>query len=48
MDISTFLQLLNEHDVRHVVIGALAFPHHGYGRSTLDVKWRGDARALSG
>lgn len=37
MDIRSFLASLNEHDVRYVVIGALAFPHHGYARATLDV-----------
>ena len=37
MDIRLFLASLNEHDVRYVVIGALAFPHHGYARATLDV-----------
>ena len=37
MDISSFLRRLSDHDVRHVLIGALAFPHYGYGRSTLDV-----------
>jgi len=31
------LRLLNEHDVRYVVIGATAFPVHGYARATLDI-----------
>jgi len=37
MDVPSFLACLNAHDVRYVVIGAYAFPHHGYGRNTLDV-----------
>ena len=37
MDVRSFLACLNAHDVRFVVIGAHAFPHHGYGRNTLDV-----------
>lgn len=37
MDIRSFLACLNEHEVRYLVIGALAFPHHGYARATLDV-----------
>lgn len=37
MDVRSFLACLNAHSVRFVVIGAHAFPHHGYGRNTLDV-----------
>lgn len=37
MDTETLLRSLNEHDVRYVVIGATAFPVHGYARATLDV-----------
>lgn len=37
MDISNLLRLLNAHKVRYVVIGATAFPVHGYSRATLDI-----------
>ena len=37
MDIESLLKLLNAHCVEYVVIGATAFPVHGYSRSTLDV-----------
>lgn len=37
MDTETLFRSLNEHDVRYVVIGATAFPVHGYARATLDV-----------
>lgn len=37
MDTETLLRSSNEHDVRYVVIGATAFPVHGYARATLDV-----------
>lgn len=37
MDTESLLKLLNEHDVRYVVIGATAFPVHGYARATLDI-----------
>lgn len=36
MDIENLLKLLKEHDVKFVVIGAMAFPIHGYSRATLD------------
>ncbi len=36
MDIENLLRLLNEHKVRFVIIGAMAFPVHGYSRVTLD------------
>jgi len=36
MDIENLLKLLKEHNVRFVIIGATAFPVHGYSRSTLD------------
>lgn len=37
MDTESLLKLLNAHCVEYVVIGATAFPIHGYTRSTLDV-----------
>ena len=37
MDIESLLRSLNAHEVRYVVIGAAAFPVHGYARATLDV-----------
>ena len=37
MDIENLLKWLNAHSVRYVVIGAAAFPVHGYARATLDV-----------
>ena len=37
MDTESLLKLLNEHDVRYIVIGATAFPVHGYARATLDI-----------
>lgn len=37
MDIENLLKLLNEHNVRYVIIGASAFPVHGYSRATLDI-----------
>lgn len=37
MEISRLLKLLNEHKVRYIVIGAAAFPVHGYVRATLDL-----------
>ena len=37
MDIEGLLKSLNAHDVRYVVIGATAFPVHGYARATLDL-----------
>jgi len=37
MDIENLLRLLKEHKVRFVIIGAAAFPVHGYVRTTLDV-----------
>ncbi|OGC24263.1 hypothetical protein A2291_06140 [candidate division WOR-1 bacterium RIFOXYB2_FULL_42_35] len=36
MDIESLLKLLKEHGVKFVLIGAAAFPIHGYSRSTLD------------
>lgn len=36
MDIKSLLKLLNEHDVRYVIIGAYAFPFYGYSRATID------------
>ena len=37
MDIEGLLKSLNAHRVRYVVIGATAFPVHGYARATLDL-----------
>lgn len=37
MNLPTLLESLNAHEVEYVVIGATAFPHHGYARATLDV-----------
>lgn len=37
MDIASLLKSLNAHSVRYVVIGATAFPVHGYARATLDL-----------
>jgi predicted nucleotidyltransferase len=37
MNVPTLLACLNAHDVAYVIIGATAFPHHGYARATLDV-----------
>lgn len=37
MDIENLLRLLNENKVKFLVIGASAFPHHGYARATLDI-----------
>ena len=37
MDIEGLLRLLNEREVDYVLIGAAAFPVHGYARATLDV-----------
>ena len=37
MDVENLLKSLKEHKVRFVVIGATAFPVHGYSRATLDI-----------
>ncbi len=37
MDTEKLLASLNAHSVRYVVIGATAFPVHGYARATLDI-----------
>jgi len=37
MDTESLLLSLNAHKVRYVVIGATAFPVHGYARATLDI-----------
>jgi hypothetical protein len=37
MDTESLLRSLNAHDVRYVVVGATAFPVHGYARATLDI-----------
>jgi predicted nucleotidyltransferase len=37
MDTEGLLKSLNAHDVDYVIIGATAFPIHGYSRATLDI-----------
>ena len=37
MDTESLLKLLNANDVKYVIIGASAFPVHGYVRATLDL-----------
>ena len=37
MDTESLLKSLNAHEVRYVVIGASAFPVHGYARATMDI-----------
>jgi hypothetical protein len=37
VDIEGLLRSLNAHSVDYVLIGATAFPVHGYARATLDV-----------
>lgn len=37
MDVEKLLKLLKEYKVRFVIIGATAFPVHGYSRATLDI-----------
>jgi predicted nucleotidyltransferase len=37
MNLEGLLKLLNAREVRYVIIGATAFPVHGYVRATLDV-----------
>ena len=37
MDTEKLLKLLKEHKVKFVIIGATAFPVHGYSRATLDI-----------
>lgn len=37
MDIPSLLKLLNENNVRYVIIGATAFPVHGFVRVTSDI-----------
>jgi predicted nucleotidyltransferase len=37
MDIEDLLRSLNDHNVEFVIIGATAFPVHGYARATLDI-----------
>lgn len=37
MDIENLLRLFNAHKVKYVIIGATAFPIHGYARATLDI-----------
>ncbi len=37
MDIESLLKSLNARSVEYVIIGATAFPVHGYARATLDI-----------
>ena len=37
MDTESLLKSLKDHNVRFVIIGATAFPVHGYSRATLDI-----------
>jgi hypothetical protein len=37
VDIESLLRSLNDHSVEYVLIGATAFPVHGYARASLDV-----------
>ena len=37
MDISQLLKSLNAQHVQYVIIGATAFPTHGYARATVDI-----------
>jgi predicted nucleotidyltransferase len=37
MDVEGLLRSLKDHKVRFVIIGATAFPVHGYSRATLDI-----------
>ena len=37
MDTESLLRSLNAHNVDYVIIGATAFPIHGYARATLDI-----------
>lgn len=37
MDTESLLRSLNAHKVRYVIIGAAAFPVHGYSRATTDI-----------
>jgi len=37
MEVEELLRLLKERKVRFVIIGATAFPVHGYSRATLDI-----------
>ena len=37
MNTEKLLKLLNENEVKYVIIGASAFPVHGYVRATLDI-----------
>lgn len=36
-DFKEFLQLLNEHDVKYLLIGGYAVGYHGYPRATIDM-----------
>jgi predicted nucleotidyltransferase len=47
VDIESLLRSLNDHSVEYVLIGATAFPVHGYARATLhgSVRLRRRSRA---
>ncbi len=45
MDTRSLLESLNARECRYLLIGALAFPHYGYARATLDVDIFIDATA---
>ena len=36
-DFKEFLQLLNEHDVKYLLVGGYAVGYHGYPRATVDM-----------
>ena len=36
-DFKEFLKLLNEHEVKYLLIGGYAVSYHGYPRSTADI-----------
>lgn len=43
-DFSAFLRLLNEHDVRYLLVGGYAVGYHGYVRATADLDVFGEIR----
>jgi predicted nucleotidyltransferase len=48
METEDLLKLLNDHKVKYVIIGATAFPVHGYVRATLDIDIFIEATAENG
>lgn len=46
MDTESRLKSLNERKVKFVIIGAAAFPIHGYSRATLDIDICEDIKVL--